>query len=155
MPPAGGHHQPPGGHGTERTGNRHQREPADPPDSVEEQLRTPVLVEPRPAGGRPGERVAAEDRTLLDHELARLDVVREVDRARGGGKLHHADGAEHHDDPQPRQAQPRNGPAVGRVDLRTNRDQREPDLPDGSNWPPSAVYVAPREPRRPARPPHP
>jgi hypothetical protein len=82
MPPAGRRHQPPGGHGTERTGDRHQLEPADPPDPVEEQLRTPVLVEPRPAGGRPGERVAAEDRTLLDHELARLDVMRKVDRAR-------------------------------------------------------------------------
>jgi hypothetical protein len=63
---------------------------------------------------------------MLDHELARLDVVREVNRARRGGELHHPDGTEHHDNPEPRQAQPRNGPAVVGPDLYTNRDQVPP-----------------------------
>jgi hypothetical protein len=48
---AGRRHQPPGRNGAERAGDRPQREPAHPPDRVQEHLRAPVLVQPRPAGG--------------------------------------------------------------------------------------------------------
>ena len=147
-PSAGRRHQPPGGHGAERAGDRHQREPTHPPDRIQEHLRAPVLVQPRPAGRWPGEHVDREDGALLDHQLARLDVIRQVDRARGRRKLHHPDGAQDHDHPEPRQAQPPSAVAPGPL----HTESVEADVPVESRpprrqqaWPPSRAVRAARE----------
>ncbi len=92
--------------GDESVDHRDEREPTDPPEPVEHELRAPVLVEPRLAGRRPGEHVGAQHVAAVHHQRAGPDVVGEVDRVQPDRELHRPDGAEHHHQPQPRNRQP-------------------------------------------------
>ena len=84
--------QPGDGRRDRRTERRHREPPADVEEPSEDDLRPPLLVQPRRAEGRAREHVAAQDAARVQHEVAGPEVVREVDGRerdrRGDGRRH-------------------------------------------------------------------